>query len=447
MPIPQDIVIMGGPLPPEPGVYFMKDARGRIMYVGKATSLRTRVSSYFSRPQEPRIAAMAAKVRRIDYERTPTAVEALMLEARTIKKLQPPYNVMEKDDKSFVHLVFTKEPFPRPVLIRAYELARMPKKQFLRTFGPFRSAASVRAGLDALRRSFPWTTCAPGRKRPCFYRHLGLCPGVCSGEISSIEYKKIVRELTRFFSGGRAGVVRAMRAEMRRAAKGRRFEEAAALRDRLFALEHIRDAAVMKREEAGLGEFIDVFGRIEGYDISNISGTDAVGSMVVFEDGEPKKKEYRKFAVRTVQGPNDAAMLGEVLRRRFAHHGVPSSDYVGTGSAGAAPGGHATQGRSRGATNRAWRMPELVLVDGGASQVNEAKRVLADAGLRIPLVGMAKGRDRKRDELVYDRGDYELSRLAVAFRPLLQRVRDEAHRFAVAYHRDLRGRSFISRVE
>lgn len=412
MAIPAFVKVKNGALPAEPGVYFMKDGRGRLMYIGKATSLRTRVSSYFSRPQEPRIASMVSRIRAIDYQVTPTAVEALMLEAKLIKKRQPPYNVMEKDDKSFVHLVFTREPFPKPVLIRGHELARMPKRQFLGTFGPFRSASAVRAALDALRRSFPWTTCSPGRKRPCFYRHLGLCPGVCTGDVTSAEYKRIIRGLMRFFSGDRAAVVRDMRRQMTAASKEGRYEDAAEYRDRLWALEHVRDIAVMKRDDAKLEEFIDVFGRVEGYDISNISGTDATGSMVVFEDGEPKKGEYRQFHVKTVEGPNDVAMMTEVLRRRFGH--------------------------------KEWRMPDLVLVDGGVGQMNAARKVFASYGLRIPLVGIAKGPDRKRDELVYDRADHELARLVHAFKPLLQRLRDEAHRFAVKTHRGRRAKSFLS---
>lgn len=411
MAIPKGIKVKNGTLPPQPGVYFMRDARGRLMYIGKATSLRTRVSSYFMRPQDPRIASMVSRIRAIDYLVTPTVIEALMLEAKFIKKRQPPYNVMEKDDKSFVHLVFTREPFPKPVLIRGHELARMPKRQFIGTFGPFRSASAVRAALDTLRRSFPWTTCSPGRNRPCFYRHLGLCPGVCTGEISSAEYKRIIRGLMKFFAGDRVAVVRDMRRQMAAAAKERRYEDAAELRDRLFALEHVRDVAAMKRDDAKLEEFIDVFGRIEGYDISNISGTDATGSMVVFEDGEPKKSQYRQFHVKTVEGPNDVAMMTEVLRRRFNHD--------------------------------EWRKPDLVLVDGGVGQMNAAKRVFAERGLRIPLVGIAKGPDRKRDELIFDRADHELARLAQAFKPLLQRLRDEAHRFAVRTHRARRAKSFL----
>lgn len=418
MAVPDNIVVKGGSLPPTPGVYIMKDASGKILYIGKATSLRTRVGSYFVRPADARIAKMVTQIRSIDHIGTPTAVEALMLEAKLIKKHQPPYNVMEKDDKSFVHLAFTREPFPQPVLIRGYELARTPKRRFMKVYGPFRSAASVRAALDTLRRSFPWTTCKPGRPRPCFYRHLGLCPGVCTGEISSAAYKKIIRSLARFFEGQRDAVMRDMRRDMARASSEQRFEDAAALRNRLYALEHVRDIAVLKREDSQLEEFIDVFGRIEGYDISNISGTDAVGSMVVFEDGEPKKSAYRIFAIKDVQGPNDVAMMTETLRRRFSRSDAGAADR--------------------------WPLPDLILVDGGLGQLNAARRILDGRGLKIPLIGIAKGFDRKQDQLVYDKGDHELARLVHAFKPMLQRLRDEAHRFAVSWHRRKRAKSFLA---
>lgn len=418
MAIPKTVTVKNGRLPASPGVYFMKDAAGKLLYIGKATSLRTRVGSYFVRPSDERIAHMVAKIAAIDYEETPTAVEALVLEAKYIKKLQPPYNVMEKDDKSSVHLAFTRDPFPQPVLIRGYELARMPKRQFLKVFGPFRSAAAVRAALDTLRRSFPWTTCRPGRKRPCFYRHLGLCPGVCTGDIGSREYKKVIRALMRYFSGERAAVLRDMKKAMRAASAAEEYEEAVALRDRVNALEHIRDIAVLKRDDAGLAEFIDIFGRIEGYDISNISGQDPVGSMIAFVDGRPKKGDYRKFAIRTVEGPNDTAMMEEVLRRRFSHAEDADTDR--------------------------WPRPDLILIDGGVGQLNAARRALDAYGITVPLIGIAKGFDRKQDELVYDKSDHELGRLVQAFKPLLQHVRDEAHRFAVGYHRRRRGARFLS---
>ncbi len=422
MAIPKGIKLKENELPPRPGVYFMKDADGRIMYVGKATSLRTRVSSYFVRPADARIAQMVKKIREIDWEETPTAVEALILESKYIKKLQPPYNVRDKDDKSRVYLAFTREDYPRPVLVREHELARMPKRQFLKTFGPFGSAAAVQAALDALRKAFPWSTCRPNRGRPCFYVHLGQCPGVCTGDISPRDYKVIIRGLMRYFDGKRGEVVRSLKRNMKAAAEREDYEAAAQYRDRLWALEHIRDMALLKKDDAEMSAFVDVFGRVEGYDISNISGQDAVGSMVVFEDGRPKKSAYRKFKIKTVQGSNDTAMMEEVLSRRFGHR----------------KGQMGQKGQKREKEQKEWPLPDLILIDGGKGQLNVAKRVLEANGLDIPLVGIAKGFDRKQDELVYDKRDIELARLVRAFKPLLQQVRDEAHRFAVSYHRKRR---------
>ncbi|MFA6603298.1 MAG: UvrB/UvrC motif-containing protein [Patescibacteria group bacterium] len=427
MAIPDDIKIKGGELPAVPGVYLMKGERGRLLYVGKATSLRSRVSSYFVRPADARIAKMVTLIRRIDYLPTPTTIEALVLESRLIKKYQPPYNILEKDDKSYIHLAFTREPFPRPVMIRGHELARMPKRQFLRVFGPFDSASDVQAALDALRRVFPWTLCRPGAKRPCFYRHLGLCPGVCTDEISSRDYRRIISQLFLFFDGRRSRVLAEIERAMRVAAAAENYEEAAALRNRLRQLGHIQDIAVLRRRDAGLDQFVDAFGRIEGYDISNIGGRQAVGSLVVFEDGRPRKTEYRRFIVRTERDAGDVAMLAEVLERRFRH---------------APP----RRGGGAGAPRGRWPLPDLMLVDGGAAQVAAARRVLKRHRLDLPVIGVAKGPDRKRDELIYDHGDHELARLAAAVRPLFQRVRDEAHRFAITFHRRRRAKEFLPAV-
>lgn len=414
MAIPASVIIKDGNLPPVPGVYFMKDAAGTLMYIGKATSLRSRVGSYFSRPLDPRIASMVARIARIDYEVTPTAIEALMLEAKLIKKHQPPYNVMEKDDKSWIRLVFTKEPFPRPLLVREHDLEREGERAYLATFGPFKSGFSVRAALDALRLAFPWTTCRPDAKRACFYRHLGLCPGVCTGEISSAAYRRIIRSLIKFFGGGRDKLVAQWEREMKKAAKAERFEEAAAWRNRLRALTEVRDLNILKRDEA-LAQKLR--GRIEGYDISNTGGVASVGSMVVFEDGEARKSQYRIFHIQDVVGADDYASMNEVLRRRFQH----------------LPGGPAEE----------WPVPDVLLIDGGRGQVAVAHQVLADVGLQIPVVGLAKGPDRKQDVPVFDRRTPGLAQLVTAHKDVFQRVRDEAHRFAVAHHRKLRKKSFL----
>ena len=414
--IPKHIAIKNHHLPPTPGVYFMKDAAGKLLYIGKATSLKMRVSSYFVRPADARIAKMVTLIAEIDYQEVGTVIEALLLEAKLIKKFQPPYNVMEKDDRSWVYLVFTAEPFPRPLLMREHELLRLPKKQFIKTFGPFRSAVSVQSALDALRRSFPWSTCKPPTKklpRPCFYRHLGLCAGVCTGDITSLAYKKMLRGLFGFFVNGRERTVSTLRKQMSTAAKEKKFEEAATLRDRLYHLEHIRDIVLLQREHsiALPTSGINIFGRIEGYDISNISGQHAVGSMIVFVDGEAKKSEYRQFHIQSVTGPNDIAMLAEVLRRRFSHE--------------------------------SWPLPDILLIDGGVGQVNIAKQVLEEYHRYIPIIGIAKGPDRKQDELVFNKSDHELARLSIAFKTLLQRVRDEAHRFAVSAHRKFRAKNWL----
>jgi excinuclease ABC subunit C len=421
MAIPKRVTIKHGPLPAKPGVYLFRDARGRLLYIGKATSLKTRVNSHFVRPHDARIAKMTEQADSIEYIETPTAVEALMLESRLIKKHQPHYNVLSKDDKSYIHLAFTKEDFPRPVFIRQHELARLPKSQFLKVLGPFRSAGSVQAALDATRKAFPWTECRPPKPgksgRPCFYRHLGQCPGVCTAEIKPAEYRKIIRQLIRFLEGGRDKVTAELEAAMSKAAAEDRFEDAALIRDRLAALNQVRDLSVLKREEPTGLKPIDIYGRIEGYDISNISGTDTVGSLVTFVDGRPRKSQYRKFIVQSVDGPDDTKAMAEVLMRRLEH--APS--------------------RAKSAS-QAWPLPDLILVDGGVGQVNAANQVLKKAGMPIPVVGIAKGPDRKGEELVFAKNDYELARLTAAFKPLLLKVRDEAHRFAITFHRQRRSR-------
>src|SRR3989344_6644712 len=190
--VPSSIKIKKGELPDVPGVYLMKDVRGDIIYVGKATSLKRRVSSYFTRPHDSRIQKMVGEIRSIDYIEKPTAIEALILEANLIKYYFPPYNVKDKDNKSFLYLVITKEDFPKPLLVRGTDLTEDASKKYKAVFGPYTSPRSLRAALDLIRKAFPWSTCEPGQKRACFYYHLKLCPGVCIGAISRRDYAKII---------------------------------------------------------------------------------------------------------------------------------------------------------------------------------------------------------------------------------------------------------------
>ncbi len=386
-------------LPETPGVYIMKDSAGRVLYVGKAGNLRRRVSSYFERPHDVRIQTLVARIATIDHRDTDTAIEALILEAELIRKLSPPFNVKEKDDKSFLYIEITKEKFPRVVLVRGRDILDEKGRQF----GPFTSASSAREALKVLRKIFPWNTHDADRvgsfKRPCFDYEIGLCPGTCIGAISRKDYLKTIANLKLFLEGKKARVVKNLERDMAAASKKLEFEAAEKLRRQIFALKHIEDTAFVSDSEIVLPQKGNEIFRIEGYDISNISGTSAVGSMVVFEGGKPNKNEYRKFKIRTVVGPNDVGMLTEVLRRRLK--------------------------------NPQWRLPDLILIDGGLPQANAAYRVVRDAGLRIPVVGLAKGPERKRNDII---GAVPKN---VSLKTLIQ-VRDEAHRFAIGYHKALR---------
>lgn len=414
-------------------MYF--DKYDKILYVGKATSLKKRVSSYFNKAHDNRIAELVSKIARIDYIQTSTVIEALVLEANKIREFRPPYNVLLKDDKSFLYLVITNEDFPKPLLMRGLELERegikpfqkelsaKAKKKYLAVYGPYTSGTSLKRALDLIRKAIPWSVCEPpsvtGRTRPCFDAQIKRCPGVCTGKIDKRTYRKYIRQLMLFFAGGRSTLIKQFEREMKQLAKEQHFEEAEVVRRKWFALEHIQDVALITREEFDLPyaapkEFmIDLDGRIEAYDISNISGTSAVGSMVVFEEGRPAKNKYRKFKIKSVIGANDVAMMEEVMRRRL----------------------------QRSLTQpKAWELPQVMIIDGGQPQVNRVKSILNEFGIDVPVIGIAKGFDRKQDELIFDRTNIELARLAVAGKERFQKARDEAHRFAVAYHRKLRSK-------
>lgn len=446
--IPSNIKIKNKKLPENPGVYFYFDDKDQILYIGKATSLKDRVGSYFVGAHDNRITELVSKIAKINFIETPTVIEALVLEANKIKEFKPPYNILMRDDKSYLYLTISNEDFPRPVLMRGHELEKLginpfdrelskkAQKKFLAVFGPYTSGGSLKKALEFVRKIIPWSTCEPpaqdnppqsplkkgGRRvRPCFYYHIKKCPGVCTGEISKTEYRKIIKKLIMFFDGKKIALIGQLERDMKRASGSREYEQAAKIRNQIHALNHIQDIAFITKEDVELPvskkdpeSTIDLHGRIEAYDISNIGGSSAVGSMVVFQEGGPAKDKYRNFKIKTVVGANDVAMLEEVMRRRLKRAETYSN---------------------------AWPLPEVMVIDGGKPQVNRIQKVLDEFGVQVPIVGLAKGFDRKQDVLIFDRSDLELAKVVVMGKEVFQRARDEAHRFAVKYHRQVRSKA------
>ncbi|KKT81711.1 MAG: hypothetical protein A3B07_03255 [Candidatus Yonathbacteria bacterium RIFCSPLOWO2_01_FULL_43_27] len=389
-------------LPDAPGVYIFRGPKRSILYIGKAASFKTRVASYFRRDlvetRGPIITGMVKTAKTVDFITTDSVLEALILEAHLIKKHQPPYNTKEKDNKSFNYVVITKEEFPRVVTMRSRELG-VRSDEVKYSFGPFPQGGVLREALSLVRKIFPFRDrCAPNSGKPCFNAQIGLCPGVCTGNVSRTEYAKTIRHIKLFFEGKKTALLRALEREMKNSARALKFEEASRFKKTIFALKHIQDVALLKSEILPRSDL----GRIEAYDIAHISGTNAVGVMVVVEDGEVKKSEYRKFKLRTSTN-DDVASLREVLTRRFEH--------------------------------TEWSLPKLIVVDGGTIQMNLALRLMKEWGLAIPVVGVVKDEHhRPREILKNPRSDLGFNERDILL------ANSEAHRFAIGYHRTLRGK-------
>jgi excinuclease ABC subunit C len=549
-------------LPDRPGVYLLKDARGEVLYVGKAQSLRHRVRSYWQKetpsPDGHRIRQVIDRIADVEVTLTDSVSEALLLEANLIKRYRPRFNVRLKDDKSYPYIRITlAEPFPR------IERTRKLVNDGSRYFGPYASASSVDESMNIVRRLFPFRTCTLDIRegenalpRPCLLYHIKRCQGPCIQAISEADYRADIGQVELFLEGRQETLVRALHGEMDQASDRLEYERAVVLRDKIRAIErtmesqkmaafarteldlvglarqdnqaaiqlfvvrngkllgrdvflldaareatdaevvagfleqyypratsiprevlvpvsmrestaleaflaerrggpvHLRvpqrgekrelmalaarnAAETLAREHARwladhgktlaaleeLGDAIGLAGpplRIECYDISNLQGRESVASMVVFEEGRPRTGEYRRFRIRTVEGANDFASHQEVLRRRFRR---PRAGEEGSAEA------------------LRWAMPDLVIVDGGRGQVNAAREVLDELGLHdLPLAGLAK----EREELfIVGRSDPVVLPPTSSALYLVQRLRDEAHRFAITYHRALRRKAAV----
>lgn len=423
-------------LPKEPGIYFHKDKAGEIIYVGKAAVLRNRVRQYFqtSRYRDPKTEALIAEIDDIDWMRVDSELEALFLEAEMIRRYMPRYNILLRDDKamSYIRIDYSND-YP------TVTTTRRPLDDGARYFGPYFSTHAVRQSLKLLRKIFPFATKKPnGQKRASLYYHLGLDPGLEEGRTTLNEYRANLRKLIAVIQGKRQRIIKTLEHDMKRAAKTANYELAAKIRNQIFALQGLDKQVIFSDKEFldiskdhALNELVNLLSmfkfpqRIEGYDISHQQGTDVVASLVVFTNGVSNKAEYRKFKTK-INHNDDFYNMHETLKRRFSAKNV-----------------------------KAWGLPNLVLIDGGKGQLDAAIRAREESGhTNIPFIGLAKREEeiivhRNKSNVLVNQATLQLlggyateSNDFVTLNlphstnlvKLLQRIRDESHRFAVSYH-------------
>jgi excinuclease ABC subunit C len=467
-----------GTLPHKPGIYLMRDRFGTVIYVGKARDLRKRVSHYFQPSRrlgwDLKFKALTDAIHDFDFHVVRSEPEALLLEGKLIKEFHPRYNISFRDDKQFLMLkVNLNDPIPR------LTLTRVKQEDGARYFGPFPNSGALRSTLALVRRQYHLRGCRPLTPterdyKHCLYGHLKYCTAPCIGNVSHEEYLGQVTAACDFLAGQCAEMQEQLGEEMKKAAAAQEYERAAELRDLLADLRHTTKkvsrfervpyslpmALDADKDLAELGKALGLAApphRIEGIDISNISGTFKVASLVSFRNGRPDRANYRRFKIKTVEGQDDFASVAEVVRRRYTRvlkeskvqslkSKVPESVAVEPEITSASPGSGqpspATENASR-ITHHASRitppppsLPDLLLIDGGKGQLGAARTELEKLGLgHIPTIGLAK-----EFEEIYRPGEKEplrLSRDSGALK-LLQRVRDESHRFANTYNAQLR---------
>lgn len=426
-------------IPALPGVYFFKDAQGRIIYIGKSASLKARVKSYFVKNALRGIkASMLTEIVNIDYKTTDTEIDALILESQLIKKHRPKYNVLLKDDKNYFYVILTNDIFPKIFISH-----QPPKFQILNSkfylLGPYTDGQALKTTLRYLRKIFPYCTCKNNHNNKCLKAHLGLCLGVCCASSTNNpqqtthnkiakDYKNNIKSIIEILSGRKKSILKRMEKEMKVAVKKEDFEKAAKIRDRISGLKNVFEHRVFRYfDDAGKdgrniekikNSLREIFGaeinRIEFYDISNIQGQLATASMVVFDGEDLNKSQYRKFKIKTVFGADDPAMMEEVLKRRFKRSVSELED------------------------KEKWPMPDLIIVDGGITQLGAAKMVLNFYGLNnVKVASLAKNPDRL---FLSPLKQIALKDLSQDVSRLLQNLRDEAHRFAISYHKRLRSK-------
>lgn len=445
-------------LPDGPGVYLFLGSKKEILYIGKATSLKNRVRSYFgtniAEKRSPLIAKMVAGAVDLNFEKTDSVLEALILESRLIKKWMPPYNSADKDQKSFNYVVITDEEFPRVLVMRERDMTKLSVAASIENhgnfllkissvrrcrssrgfsqedgsnnsiiseaFGPFPHGNNLKEALKIIRKIFPFRDkCTPRAERglPCFNYQLGLCPGICIGAISKQEYAKTIKHIKTFFEGNKKKLVRDLEKEMKALAQKREFEKAAEIKKKVFALKHIQDVALIETDLQTLSPQSPAFS-IEAYDVAHISGSNMVGVMVNIENGEPNKAKYRMFKIRGQKNADDTKALSEILERRFKH---PE-----------------------------WAFPDLIVVDGGVAQLNVTESTLKNLQVRlgstrqvgrlkdIKIVAVTKDEKHRPKQILNIEKFKDLKLKIKELEKQILLANSEAHRFALSFHRKLR---------
>ncbi len=425
-------------MPEKPGVYFFLASKS-ILYIGKATSLKDRVSSYFSKDliktRGPAVLDMTVKADTVEWQETDSVLEALILEANLIKKYKPKYNTKEKDNKSFNYVCITKilrqgltTKLPKVLIVRGRGLN---KKEYDKVYGPYPNGGQLKEAMKIIRRIFPFIDNDSMKKNNIeFYKQLGLVPDVVKTtkkntfrkvlgrgvwepvpdhfqkhfSSSFIEYKKNIKNIKLFFEGKKKSIIINLKKDMAAFSKSKDFENAAHVRDQIFAINHINDISLIKG---------DTFGsrtsgyRIEAYDIAHMGGKNMVGVMTVIENGEVNKNEYRKFIIKTLDNANDTGALEEVLSRRLRH--------------------------------TEWGLPSLIVVDGSTAQVEVVKRVLSRYQFSISVVGVVKDERHKPKAIIGDESIIKMYKRDILL------SNNESHRFAITFHKLKRNKNFLNR--
>jgi len=406
-------------------VYLFLGKNNRVLYVGKAKNLKNRVSSYFSKSGlGEKTTQLVSQIKKIKTIKVSSEIESLLLEANLIKKYNPLFNIKLTDGKAYPLIRITiKDKYPKVLIAR-----RMDNKDSI-YFGPFPNSSALKLVLKTVRRIFPYQSVVNHQNKPCLYNHIGLCP--CPGYYKDLYYKHTIRHLIKFLKGNTTAVITELQHEREAASKTENFEMALKIQKQIEAIKYITQqfrnpfeyeqnpnlASDVKLDELKslisilnqVGYKLNKLERIECFDVSNTAGKFTVGSMVVFIDGAKDSSEYRKFKILSTEGkPNDTASMKEILLRRFKKNG--------------------------------WKLPDLIIVDGGKGQVSAANDALGELGLKIPAIGLAK---REETIITQDLKFLSLPRRSEALHSIM-RIRDEAHRFAIVYHKKIRGKAMLN---